>query len=421
MKKYMKVYTHFRNLIENGTLNENDRLPSIRKACQMTGMSKTTVENAYFMLQADGFIIAREKSGYYVKTSSIESVRKDFKDENSEKILFDLKSDVSNEADFDFDLWRRYMRNALRQKERFITYSSVQGEKDLREALCDYVRKKRNIITDPDRIVVAAGIYPLMQMLLSLLKDRKTFSFPDSSYVQGIATAKDLGFDVRTRYKDADIIYVCPSHMNVSGDVMPVKRRLELVRYSAQRNSLVLEDDFDNDFLYPRKPAPSLFAMKESDNVIYMGSFSSLLIPGIRISFMILNDEMNERFLENSYRFSQTASKAEQIALCGFIRDGHIYSKTRKTRRKYRQKTDSLLEMTRERIPGIDASLGENGLQIIIRTEKNLTQSDFMKKGISLYVQKKEEHTEIVLFPSPLCEDDFDEITGLIAEIIEGA
>ena len=209
--------------------------------------------------------------------------------------------------------------------------------------------------------------------------------------------------------------------MNVRGDVMPVKRRLELVRYSAKRNSIVIEDDFDNDFLYPRRPAPSLFAMKEKDNIIYLGSFSSLLIPGIRISFMVLNDEMHERFLENSYRFSQTASKAEQIALCGFIRDGHIYSQTRKIRRKYRQKTDLLLEMIKERIPDIDAATGENGLQIIIRTGKNLTQSDFMKKGISLYVQKKEEHTETVLFPSSLGENDFHEVTELIAEIIENA
>lgn len=98
----------------------------------------------------------------------------------------------------------------------------------------------------------------------------------------------DYGFDIHIRDKDADVIYVSPSHMTRWGDVMPIKRRLELVEYSKTHNSLVIEDDYENEFLYNVKPTPSLYALGKG-NIVYMSSFSAMLLPGIRISFMVLN------------------------------------------------------------------------------------------------------------------------------------
>ena len=113
------------------------------------------------------------------------------------------------------------------------------------------------------------------------------------------------------------------------GDVMPMKRRLELVEYSEAHGALVLEDDYDNDFLYASRPTPSLYALATADNVVYMSSFANVLTPGIRISFMVLPRDLADAYREQIWRFSQTASKTEQIALCGYIRDGHIGAQIR--------------------------------------------------------------------------------------------
>ena len=143
----------------------------------------------------------------------------------------------------------------------------------------------------------------------------KTVSFPDKSFIQGIGIFESSGFNVHTRDKNADIIYVSPSHMTRWGDVMKTKRRLELVEYSFEHKSVVIEDDYENDFMYNVKPTPALFTLGHG-NVVYIGSFSALLLPGIRISFMILNDELTEIYNQNKFKFAQTASKTEQIALC---------------------------------------------------------------------------------------------------------
>ena len=418
MKKYEQLYEYFTQRINDGLLEKGDRIPSIRECASMFRVSKTTVENAYFMLQADGYVVSVPKSGYVVSRGRKDRAVEKTHFENLPSIKYDLKNDVSSADDFDFTLWTRYMKNALRQSDRFINYSSLRGEEDLRIALADYVKQKRNIITSPDRIIVGAGIYPLMLILFSLFRDRETFSLPDYSFAQGIALASEMGFKVRTRYKDADVIYVCPSRMTLSGNVMPVKRRMELVEYSTKKGSCVIEDDFDSDFLYNRRPVPSLYTLSEADNIVYLGSFSNLLIPGIRLSFMILTDELNEKLRLEEYKHSQTASKAEQIALAGFINDGHIYSRTRKLRRTYTRKAENLKSEIEKNIPGIKVSTGENGIRTVINSNRILKAEDFEKRGISLYVSGTDDGTEIVMSPVSLREEDYPDLIERLKTVL---
>ena len=109
----------------------------------------------------------------------------------------------------------------------------------------------------------------MLNILASLFDKDQTVSFPDKSFEQGIGIFNDAGFEVHTRDKNADIIYVSPSHMTRWGDVMSNKRRLELVEYSFNNNSTVIEDDYENDFMYNVKPTPALFTLGH-ENVIYI-------------------------------------------------------------------------------------------------------------------------------------------------------
>ena len=398
MKKYTQIYNTVRDMILSGELQHGDKIPSVRKAATTYNVSMTTVQNAYFELCADGYIIAHNKSGYFVSGIEHSHGAEDY-DEMPNNIKYDLTGGIADEESFDFSLWQRYIKSALRQKERLLSYSQPKGEYDLRCAIAQYIKERRNVITSPDRIIVGAGLQPLLHIICSLLDKGKCVSFPDKSFVSGMGVFKDYGFDVHIRDKDADVIYVSPSHMTRWGDVMPIKRRLELTEYSKKHNSLVIEDDYENEFLYNVKPTPSLYALGK-DNIIYMGSFSAMLLPGIRISFMVLTKELTKKYNENAFRYAQTAGKTEQIALCSYIRDGRIQSQTRKIRRIYTAKTKKFAAVLKQLLPDSEIEIGENTLQIVLKTKWNGDLGEFTKAGIKVFVEKYE-NNEITLVISP--------------------
>ena len=381
---YLEVFHYYRELIMEKKLPPGSRMPSLRKCSQELKLSRTTIENAYLQLAAEGYIISKAQSGYYVTDIADRqhtSVRKAEK-QTQTPCRFDFASSGVDRESFRFDLWRRYIKSALRQDERLLSYGEPQGEADLRDTLADYVRERRNVLCSGEDIVIGAGIQSLLHILCPLLGQRRTVSFPNSSFVQGSTVFHDYGFQVDYRNKDCDIIYVSPAHMTKWGDIMPVSRRLELVNYSAAHGSLVIEDDFENEFVYLQKPTPSLFGLAGGQNVVYLGTFSRLLLPSIRISFMVLPPELSALDRKKADQYNQTASKAEQIALCQFIRDGHLATQTRKLKRLYSVKLKALRSAVRE-VFGKDSQIqtGAAGTSLALTLSTTLTWQELQKKA----------------------------------------
>ena len=381
---YLEVFHYYRELIMEKKLPPGSRMPSLRKCSQELRLSRTTIENAYLQLAAEGYIISKAQSGYYVTDIADRqhtSVRKTEK-QTQTPCRFDFASSGVDRESFRFDLWRRYIKSALRQDERLLSYGEPQGEADLRDTLADYVRERRNVLCSGEDIVIGAGIQSLLHILCPLLEQRQTVSFPNPSFVQGSTVFHDYGFQVDYRNKDCDIIYVSPAHMTKWGDIMPVSRRLELVNYSAAHGSLVIEDDFENEFVYLQKPTPSLFGLAGGQNVVYLGTFSRLLLPSIRISFMVLPPELSALYRTKADQYNQTASKAEQIALCQFIRDGHLAAQTRKLKRLYSVKLKALRSAVRE-VFGKDAQIqtGAAGTSLALTLSTDLTWQELQKKA----------------------------------------
>ena len=381
---YLEVFHYYRELIMEKKLPPGSRMPSLRKCSQELKLSRTTIENAYLQLAAEGYIISKAQSGYYVTDIADRqhtSVKKAEK-QTQTPCRFDFASSGVDRESFRFDLWRRYIKSALRQDERLLSYGEPQGEADLRDTLADYVRERRNVLCSGEDIVIGAGIQSLLHILCPLLEQRQTVSFPNPSFVQGSTVFHDYGFQVDYRNKDCDIIYVSPAHMTKWGDIMPVSRRLELVNYSAAHGSLVIEDDFENEFVYLQKPTPSLFGLAGGQNVVYLGTFSRLLLPSIRISFMVLPPELSALYRKKEDQYNQTASKAEQIALCQFIRDGHLAAQTRKLKRLYSVKLKALRSAVRE-VFGKDSQIqtGAAGTSLALTLSTTLTWQELQKKA----------------------------------------
>ena len=194
MKKYIQIYNTIKDMILSGELQSGDKIPSVRKAAVNYNVSLTTIQSAYFELCADGYIIAHSKSGYFVSDITHKHSTEEHPDVQSE-IKYDLSGGIADEESFDLSLWQKYIKSALRQSDRLLSYSQPKGEYDLRCAIAQYIKERRNVITSPDRIIMGAGLQPLLHILCSLLDKRMCVSFPDKSFVLGMSVFSDYGFD----------------------------------------------------------------------------------------------------------------------------------------------------------------------------------------------------------------------------------
>ena len=272
--------------------------------------------------------------------------------------------------------------------------------------------------------MIGAGMQCILNILCPLMRDKKTVSFPNASFVQGSTIFSDYNFEVQYRNKDCDVIYVSPAHMTKWGEIMPVSRRMELVHHAAQKGSLIIEDDYENEFVYFQRPTPSLFNLAGGNGVVYIGSFSRLLLPSIRLSFMVLPPSLSRKYAAVADRYSQTASKAEQIALCQFIRDGHLTSQTKKLKKLYAQKLKALKDEVRNTFGSnctIQAGAAGTSLALTIpytRTGLELKKEARMH-GMSLLILEETADTiTILLSCSSIATDDFAPACQLLHRLL---
>ena len=422
---YLQVYDNYKNLIMEHRLPAGSRMPSLRKCAAELKLSRTTIENAYLQLAADGYIIARAQSGYYVTDIAAQDpVSPVSRHSNLPPVKYDFASNGVDHESFRFDLWQRYLKSALRQSERLLSYGEPQGEADLRQVLADYIRQRRNVNCSADDIVIGAGMQSILNILCPLIRDKKTVSFPNASFVQGSTIFADYGFDVRYRNKDCDVIYVSPAHMTKWGEIMPVSRRMELVHHASENGSLIIEDDYENEFVYFQRPTPSLFNLAGGHGVVYIGSFSRLLLPSIRLSFMVLPPSLSRQYAAVAERYSQTAYKVEQIALCQLIRDGHLTSQTKKLKKLYAQKLKELKNVVQNMFgESCTIQTGAAGTSLALTVPYTRTGLELKKEtrmnGLSLLILEESADTiTLLLSCSSISTDEFEPACRLLKSIL---
>ncbi len=279
------------------------------------------------------------------------------------------------------------MKAALKNDEKLLSYSPPKGEAELRTAIADYVSRRRNVSADPEHIVIGAGTYALLNIICSLLDTKCDVSLPTKKFNQAAAIFESYGFNITYRNKNASVIYVSPAHMTHTGNVMPNSRRQELVQHSISNNQLIIEDDYDSDFIYNTHPSPTLYTLAGGENVVYIGSFSRLLLPSIRISYMILTTDLIRKFERNSDCYSQTASKTEQLALAQYIRDGCLASQANKTRRFYTTKTRDFCNLLKANFPDAKIATSDNNLQLIMSIPFGGNLENFKQHNISVNIE----------------------------------
>lgn len=438
---YIKLYEYYKNLISSGVLKAGTKLPSIRRCSAERVISRTTVEGAYLQLAAEGYITSKPGSGFYINELNYIGLHpalhtSEAKVQPNLKILYDFATSAVDLKSFNFDLWSRYIKSALRNGERLLSYGDPQGEYDLRVSIASYVAKHRGVVCNPEQIVIGAGIQSLLHILCSLTGNRSPVYFTGSSFDKGQAIFDDRGFNTSTYGTITDdlsdfetnkvkIIYTSPSHITPWGDVMPMQTRLSLLSFAQSKDCLIIEDDYDSEFRYYGRPIPSLQGLDGGHKVVYMGTFSKLLLPSLRISFMIMPIELVDKYTSIGHLYNQTASKTEQIALCQFIRDGHLERQIKKSRKLYMTKSHELcLAVNRIFKDKAKAIPGSGGFLIKVELKSELTSIDIAKKAkdvgvlINSIMDDSSGHPKISLSCSGVNEKDFDKALVILKDSI---
>jgi GntR family transcriptional regulator/MocR family aminotransferase len=426
--RYLQVYDYYKEMITTGRLMEGTKMPSIRRCSSQLGLSRTTIETAYLCLAADGYIISRPQSGYFVTGRTVKNTEVtesgDIDKVAEKNIVYNFTSNNVDADSFDFDLWRRYIKSTLRQDGRMLTYGEPQGEYELREVICQYVVNKRNAVCRPENIVIGAGSQALLNILCPLIKEKGSVCFYDTRFAQGMVIFDDYGFKIKHDMADAGVLYMTPSHMTSLGDVMSVEKRVDILKRCAQHNRLIIEDDYNNEFRYFSKPIPCLQGLSGGENVVYLSTFSKLLLPSIRLSFMILPDSLLPLYEKKKMLYNQTASKSEQLALCQFLRDGHLDSQIRKLKRLYLNKAKTLSALL-ENALGHKAKvyMGESVFLVHLKVKCGMTSSELkdklLKRGISVFAEeaKGKNNADYAHIALSCCEVGLDKLEGAVGEI----
>ena len=402
-KVYEKVYAYYKDEIERKRLKPGERIPSLRKTQKILGVSKTSAETGYLQLSADGFIYPVEKVGYFVSDTAGNFLNKDTKLKKEDSLQkqnykYDFQTIGEDKAVSCLKLWTRYMKSALRQEDRLLSYADSQGEEDLRIEIANHIRKTRNIICSKEDIVIGAGYQNLLQILIALIDGEKSVSFPTSNFTDGATTFLNAGYKVNYRDKESHVLYVTPSYMTKYGEVMTMKRRHELIEHALKNNHLIIEDDYQNDFVFSSKPTPSLYAMTGGKNTVFLGSFSRVLLPSVRISFLVLERGMLSEYKRIKRLYNQTASVTEQIALSQFLRDGHLNRHIKKTRRYYESKREAMVSILSEEFKDMGkVFLGDSGMEVGFKPKGKLNIEKLDKCPVKFSLIKDSKNEDAIL------------------------
>lgn len=440
---YIQLYHYYKTLIAAKNIEAGTKLPSIRRCAAERRVSRTTVEGAYAQLAAEGYITAAPGSGYYVNELNYTEIKPVealhyVESTQNKQVLYDFASAKVDYKSFNFDVWRRYIKSALRNTERLLSYGDPQGEYDLRVALANYVRERRGVVCTPEQIVIGAGVQTLLHILCALTVERSSIVFTGASFKQGKAIFEDRGFETAIygklnddfgwlKKKESQIIYTSPSHATPWGDVMPMRTRLALLTLAKKHNCLIIEDDYDSEFNYYNRPTPSLQGLDGGQNVVYMSTFSKLLLPSLRMSFMVLPMQLMEKYREKGRYYNQTTSKTEQIALCQFIRDDHLERQIKKARKLYVIKKQLLCEKI-EKVFGSQATAvsGSSGFLIQLEIKTDIPAVELVRRaaevGVLVKVSDAVENSKfprLLLSCSGVAEEEFEKALGLLKNVID--
>jgi GntR family transcriptional regulator/MocR family aminotransferase len=435
---HRQLYEELRGAILNQRLKPGQRVPSTRLLARSLKLSRATVTQSYEQLISEGYLQAVVGSGTRVcaelpdellRTSPVKtaaappakspgpaairlshygiSLSDSVPLEPPEPDLpLNFKSGRPALEEFPMQQWRRLLlRHCREDNVDLLDYSThPHGLPELQEAIAGYLARSRAVRCTAEQVIIVNGSQQAIDLITKLLIDRgDTVAVENPGYLgarraflaqgakllpvpvdeNGVVTEH---LEIKSP-KQARLIYVTPSHQFPTGGVLPLARRLELLRWAESTGAVIVEDDYDSEFRYGSRPIPALQGLAEGANVIYVGTFSKVLFPALRIGYVVAPESLARVFARARWIADRQTPALEQLALTDFINEGHLERHLRRMRTLYDSRRQTLVRALEQHFAGRIEILGENaGMHLMIRLRTPFDDQQVMQRAAQVGV-----------------------------------
>lgn len=359
-----QVYEQIRTRILHGELVAGECLPPTRELASHLGISRNVVVEAYEQLFAEGYIEGRQGSGTYVAEGAYLD-----KQEKTDFLSFfeiqHLKEDTNDVIDFRSGLpaldmfprntWGQIVKQVCTDTPNSVFgYGYPEGRAELRHILSRYLKRTRGVHCHPDQLVITSGATQALSLIANLLLspgDEVMIEDPITSEIQTIFTSpgaslypipvdeQGMKTDIIPLNKKPSFIFVTPSHQFPLGGTLPIQRRIQLIQFARKVDCFIVEDDYDSEFRYQGAPIHSLQGL-DPDRVIYIGTFSKILSPALRLGYLILPPSLTKRCKDLKWFTDLHTPSLQQLSIARFIDERHLERHIRKMKKVYKTRRD---------------------------------------------------------------------------------
>ncbi|WP_259067793.1 PLP-dependent aminotransferase family protein [Mucilaginibacter sp. X4EP1] len=384
-----QLYEQLKTGVYNGMLRSGERMPSSREMSTEFKISRNAVLQVFEQLTIEGFFEAKTGAGTFIsknvdkfswsksKTTAPEQKPERFTARpyglndafkghvSSLELIHPFQASVPLISEFPFQTWARISAAVHKKMNKLhLGYDDAQGYWPLRKALCDHLRISRSVNCDPDNMLIVNGSRQALNLIAEiLLNDGDQCWMEDPGYPGATSAIKrfggqicpvpiiDDGMDLNFashHYPKAKLAYVTPSHQFPMGNTMALSERVKLLNWAKDHDMWIVEDDYDSEFRYNSRPIPALQGMDTNGNVIYVGNLSKVILPALRLGYMVFPTKaMARQFTIAKSVIEGQSNIINQAIINEFIRQGHFSRHIRRMRVLYKKAQDDLVNLIR--------------------------------------------------------------------------
>ncbi|SHF99102.1 MocR-like pyridoxine biosynthesis transcription factor PdxR [Pedobacter caeni] len=430
---YIQLYDEIKRGVFEGMLKHGDRMPSTRSLALEFSVSRNSVLLAFEQLRLEGFLTAEAGAGTYVseQLNELKHVpekvvqqeparqkavnRNDFPlhtkfvlDYIGQEATLPFQPSIPSFTDFPFQIWARLAASVYKDIHQLhLGYDSAQGYLPLREALTDYLRINRSIHCSADQIIIVNGSSQALHLAAELLLKKNDLCWmEDPGYLRAKSAIVRFGAKIcpvpitkngmdleyaMGNFPTAKLAYVSPSHQYPLGETMPLIERIKLLKWAADHQMWIMEDDYESEFRYVKRPIPALKGLDTFGRVIYVGTFNKTLFPALRIGYMVLpSAAMANEFTIAKAVIDRQSPVIDQAILTRFMVEGHFSRHLRRMRLIYKKAQEDLVGLLQKHLGGqIRISVADAGMHLIIWLLKKQDTATILQmareRGVMLY------------------------------------
>lgn len=426
---HRQLYKELQQAILTGRLKPRDKLPSTRTLAKLLGLSRTTITQCYEDLISEGYLETTLGSGTFVCENLPEKLlkAKPLAQLNTTNELIDNQTNLSSYSqrlakipllplsseikvsfkawspdlkEFPLKEWGKILSRFCRsEKKNLLGYSTNSlGYWPLRQAIADYLTRSRAVRCSAEQIAIVGGSQQALDFITRIfINPGDGVAIEDPGYLGAkqaffsygaklYPIAIDNNGIVVDKLKEIDskllkLVYVTPSHQFPTGATLSLPRRLELLAWAKSENIIIIEDDYDSEYRYSGRPIPALQGLNLNNNVIYVGTFSKVLFPALRIGYLVIPYSLTSLFAQIKYLTDRLCPMIDQYVLTEFINTGALERHIRRMRTIYNARRETMVTALIKYFGDSIEIVGENaGMHLMVRLTSNLSEQEITKK-----------------------------------------